>query len=737
MGKAEAEHQQLEAQVTQLQTSKAAKEQEVRNLTGRQQSAQGIIQNLQGQLQQWRQANGQKLALFGLHGQLRNLVDRNKRAFDEVPIGPIGAHLTLSNTMWENAADVVLGGYLESWICHTERDRETLRKLAAGLRLRGPHIIVSSFCRPAYTVPPHKKPAAGYQSLREFVQVEHPQHARIIDNKLMDLSHYEAVVLATDTAPVALATDDACFHVLWQGLPGPAVSMIVAATGKSWSKRNAAVLVRNYFGDSRRPRVSASFESAVATCEQELLKAQAAYHTIQQQVIAATIELQNLQQQAERVLQASRCALGEAKRAQNTLRQLQDNMPMLDAPVDDDADDLVAAEQRRLQEQIAAMQQAFDKARAQEDQAKQSMDRSKALLEARKSEMDEILTQMDSHTDELAQLAEQKAKLTDQRNKAEVVLQKVKGQLEQLQKDADGVQAQIQELREYALQVCSEEEGQNALQGARDWMKGQMQRRMQELVTKGDLRPDELPQRLEMTYQKICIDQAVEAFRKKAADFDKQIMTMEKDAGGSKAELEYQRDKAQTDYARHDYSYRNMKNVYVITKDAVADRWQKFHRLFEDVKIMVSSKFMLYMRRRGHMGKVRIKDGELKLLVKINARSVDAKQNKAVTDLKQLSGGERSFTTVAFILALGEFTENPFRAMDEFDVYMDAVNRRIATQTLLEFAREKSHLQFVFLTPQDLQAVEDAKRHLAAARNSEPLLEGFVKVVQMRPARPN
>jgi len=38
--------------------------------------------------------------------------------------------------------------------------------------------------------------------------------------------------------------------------------------------------------------------------------------------------------------------------------------------------------------------------------------------------------------------------------------------------------------------------------------------------------------------------------------------------------------------------------------------------------------------------------------------------------------------------------------MDEFDVFMDAINRRIATQTLLEFAREKGHLQFVFLTPQ-------------------------------------
>lgn len=41
--------------------------------------------------------------------------------------------------------------------------------------------------------------------------------------------------------------------------------------------------------------------------------------------------------------------------------------------------------------------------------------------------------------------------------------------------------------------------------------------------------------------------------------------------------------------------------------------------------------------------------------------------------MKQLSGGERSFATVAFALALGGETDTPFRAMDEFDVFMDSV----------------------------------------------------------------
>ena len=67
------------------------------------------------------------------------------------------------------------------------------------------------------------------------------------------------------------------------------------------------------------------------------------------------------------------------------------------------------------------------------------------------------------------------------------------------------------------------------------------------------------------------------------------------------------------------------------------------------------------MKKKGHTGSVRInrQEGSLRLKVTIGGKA--AGDTGAVRDLKQLSGGERSFATVAFTLALGGSTDMPFR----------------------------------------------------------------------------
>ncbi len=56
------------------------------------------------------------------------------------------------------------------------------------------------------------------------------------------------------------------------------------------------------------------------------------------------------------------------------------------------------------------------------------------------------------------------------------------------------------------------------------------------------------------------------------------------------------------------------------------------------------------------------------LQVYINKDNVDKRVK--VKDVNALSGGERSYTTLSLLLSLGEVVDNPFRAMDEFDIFM-------------------------------------------------------------------
>ena len=55
---------------------------------------------------------------------------------------------------------------------------------------------------------------------------------------------------------------------------------------------------------------------------------------------------------------------------------------------------------------------------------------------------------------------------------------------------------------------------------------------------------------------------------------------------------------------------------------------------------------------------------------------------------------------VSFILAVGHWTESPWRAMDEYDVFMDASNRRDSTELLLRSALDNQEMQLILLTPQ-------------------------------------
>ena len=91
---------------------------------------------------------------------------------------------------------------------------------------------------------------------------------------------------------------------------------------------------------------------------------------------------------------------------------------------------------------------------------------------------------------------------------------------------------------------------------------------------------------------------------------------------------------------------------------------------------------------------------------------------------RSLSGGERSFATACFILALWDAMDSPFRCLDEFDVFMDLVNRRLCMQMMLKAAGNKRGCQFVFLSPHNMSQLDI---------NDSPNID--LKIFEMAPPR--
>ncbi|CAI1603086.1 hypothetical protein SEUBUCD646_0L04230 [Saccharomyces eubayanus] len=72
-----------------------------------------------------------------------------------------------------------------------------------------------------------------------------------------------------------------------------------------------------------------------------------------------------------------------------------------------------------------------------------------------------------------------------------------------------------------------------------------------------------------------------------------------------------------------------------------------------------------------------------------------------------LSGGEKSFSQMALLLATWKPMRSRIIALDEFDVFMDQVNRKIGTTLIVKKLKDIARTQTIIITPQDIGKIAD------------------------------
>lgn len=165
-----------------------------------------------------------------------------------------------------------------------------------------------------------------------------------------------------------------------------------------------------------------------------------------------------------------------------------------------------------------------------------------------------------------------------------------------------------------------------------------------------------------------------------------------------------------------------------LLKQALANRkgrWAKFRNLIVG---RAATHFSMLLGQRAFQGKLIVNHEDKYLDIRVQP---DATQKPGrARQTKTLSGGEKSFSTICLLLSLWEAMGSPIRCLDEFDVFMDQVNRDISMRMMISAARRSTSRQFVLITPQSMNNIEirdDVKIHkMSDPERGQTTLSQFV-----------
>jgi chromosome segregation ATPase len=81
------------------------------------------------------------------------------------------------------------------------------------------------------------------------------------------------------------------------------------------------------------------------------------------------------------------------------------------------------------------------------------------------------------------------------------------------------------------------------------------------------------------------------------------------------------------------------------------------------------------------------------------------------------SGGERTTSTMSFLLALQQHVRSPLRAVDEYDIHMDPRNREMIAKILINSIKDPN-AQYIVITPSQITFAQE-NANIIAVQNVE------------------
>ncbi|XP_023662740.2 structural maintenance of chromosomes protein 6 isoform X1 [Paramormyrops kingsleyae] len=320
-------------------------------------------------------------------------------------------------------------------------------------------------------------------------------------------------------------------------------------------------------------------------------------------------------------------------------------------------------------------------------------------LQPLEEELQEISVKISSARQERDVAHQKMAKLKKEFEEAEHNYRQQKEAISSVAEEADPIKEELSK-SDQDVERCKHhkkhyEEKRKAHIGGIQKLKADLGVRKKELEA-SILKASEIcPERLEVRRTAKSLDSEINRLKQKISN--------QQDLQGDRDEVIRQYQEALENYKNIVMQVKNLKKFIGLMAKIMNSR----HKVYTEMRMYLSVRCKYYfdsmLSQRGYTGKMTFNHKNETLAISVQPGEGD---KAPLSDMRSLSGGERSFSTVCFVLSLWAIAEAPFRCLDEFDVYMDMVNRRISMDMMLKIAASQRYRQFIFLTPQSMCSLQ-------------------------------
>ena len=550
--------------------------------------------------------------------------------FECKPIGPLGAHIKLLKPEWSGILEKTLGEALNAFVVRSKRDQSRLSDLIRKIAKKKPPPIYIAYGEQIDTR--NQEPDNDFETILRVLDIDN----NLIRSQLVINNQIEKVILVEGRL-------DAERIMIDNGPPRNVAACICFHDGRG--KRGQGLRITNRFGtigtspiipSGQRPKMQTDSGRQLALQKENL-----------RQLGLELRELNSEQRTAEQAFQRCKSELDAYRKGSPTLSR---DLRRTQADIERIQMELDAFE--GVDDRLVVLRSELDAKRAEESQlgnqygnmklAKPEL--SAKVEEARRSQ----IMERDEGKDFQSKVCKAEEKIKTQETLRRIMLSSKNDAFQRLDREkAERSRAEVKR-HEKASEV------QDFTRQAEGVAPGRV-----------DIPDGEDYRSIEKKYEKI----------------GEQLAQREARMGATDQQIYDRANEARAKYEDVMKQTRDVDETITSLKRAIEHRlhlWRQFQR---QISARIRIQFNYLLSERGFRGKIDLDHRARRVVIHIEPD--ETRKSSAGRNTKTLSGGEKSFSSICMLLSVWEAIGSPIRCLDEFDVFMDNVNRAISTNMLV------------------------------------------------------